>query len=324
MKMKYDCEMIADLLPLYKDGACSGISKTVVEEHLKDCPKCTKMLEMMDDSVIDDEIIKEKDEVIGKQAKYFKRKSAVAGAIVGGVFALPVLICLIVDIAAGAGLSWFFIVLAAMLIPTSLIVVPLMSTKNKMFNTMVSFTLSIVLLLGIIALVQGGGSWFFVAAAAVLFGLTICFAPFIACRRPVKNYLGNKKGLAVMSVYTVTYALMMVVIGIFVGGRNYVALAFGISAPIIVFAWVIFLIIRYVHINGFLKTAIVIGAVAVFNYFINILIAGAILHTQNSAGVVVYTDPSIFTLVMGLGIAAVFAVIGIIIGIKGGKKNEEA
>ena len=322
--MKYDCEMIADLLPLYKDGACSGISKTVVEEHLKDCPNCTKMFEMMNDSVIDDEMIKEKDEVIGKQAKYFKRKSAVVGAIVGGIFALPVLICLIVDIAAGAGLSWFFIVLAAMLVPTSLFVVPLMSSKNKMFNTMVSFTLSIIFLLGIIALIQGGGGWFFVASAAVLFGLTVLFAPFIANRRPVKNYLGNKKGLAVMGAYTLTYVLMMVVIGIYAGGRNYSPLALGISTPFIVLAWLIFFVIRYVHINGFLKAATVIGVIAVFNYFLNTIIASLILHTQNSAGVVIYTEPTIFSLFMGLALAAVFAVIGLIAFILGGKKNEEA
>lgn len=316
--------MIADLLPLYKDGACSGISKTVVEEHLKDCPKCTKMLEMMSDTVIDDEIVKEKDEVIGHQEKYFKRKSATAGAIVGAVFALPVLICLIVDIATGSGVSWFFIVLAAMLVPTSLIIVPLMSSKNKMFNTMVSFTLSIILLLGVIAIIQGGGSWFFVAAVSILFGLTVCFAPFIICRRPVKKYMGNKKGLAIMSIDTVMYALMMVVIGIFVGGRNYAPLAFGISAPIIALVWLIFFIIRYVRINGFLKAAIVIGAITVFNYFVNMFIASLILATQNHAGVVTYTDPSIFTVVIGLSIAAVFAVIGIFIGIMGGKKNEEA
>ena len=56
--MRYECDMIADLLPLYIDGACSGSSKQVVEEHLAECPQCAKMLEKMKDSLIDDEIIK--------------------------------------------------------------------------------------------------------------------------------------------------------------------------------------------------------------------------------------------------------------------------
>lgn len=40
--MKYDCEIIKDLLPLYCDGVCSEQSKNAVEEHLKVCESCKK------------------------------------------------------------------------------------------------------------------------------------------------------------------------------------------------------------------------------------------------------------------------------------------
>ena len=40
--MKLPCEMIQDLLPLYHDGVCSEVSKTVVQEHLKGCESCAK------------------------------------------------------------------------------------------------------------------------------------------------------------------------------------------------------------------------------------------------------------------------------------------
>lgn len=320
--MRYECDMIADLLPLYIDGACSGSSKQVVEEHLSECPKCAKMLEKMKDSLIDDEIIKEKDQVIEKQAKFFKRKSALAGTIVGSIFAIPILICLIVDIAAGSGLSWFFIVLSAMLIPTSLFVVPLMSSKNKMFNTMVSFTASVILLLGICCIFDGG-NWFPVAASAVLFGLTVCFSPFIVCRRPVDKFLKNFKGITAMAACTITYIIMMVCIGIVTDAPNYFAYAFGISAPCLVIIWILFLIIRYLHVNGFLKAAISIGIISLFSAFANSFIASIIIRTQTTNNVVVYSDSSIFTLVVGLSIAAVFLVIGILVKLFGGKKNEE-
>ena len=42
--MKYDCEVIRDLLPLYHDGVCSGKSREMVEEHLKECGGCQKAL----------------------------------------------------------------------------------------------------------------------------------------------------------------------------------------------------------------------------------------------------------------------------------------
>ena len=88
-------------------------------------------------------MIREKEDVIGSQSKFFKRKSALAGSIIAAIFALPILICLIVNLAEGNGLGWFFIVLAAMFIPTSLIVVPLMVPKNRMLLTMGAFTFSV-------------------------------------------------------------------------------------------------------------------------------------------------------------------------------------
>ena len=42
--MKYKCEVIQDLLPLYHDGVCSHESSVMVEEHLKECDSCKKAL----------------------------------------------------------------------------------------------------------------------------------------------------------------------------------------------------------------------------------------------------------------------------------------
>ena len=42
------CELIRDVLPLYHDGVCSGVTKTLVEEHLKGCPDCARAREKME------------------------------------------------------------------------------------------------------------------------------------------------------------------------------------------------------------------------------------------------------------------------------------
>jgi hypothetical protein len=143
--MKYNCDLISDLLPLYKDDICSEATKKIVEEHLAECTECRKMLADMSDVTIDEKIVKEKDEVINSQAKFFKRKSAFAGSIIALIFSIPILVCLIVNLATGAGLTWFFIVLAGILVAASLIIVPLMVPENKMFTTMASFTGSVLL-----------------------------------------------------------------------------------------------------------------------------------------------------------------------------------
>lgn len=42
-----NCDIVKDLLPLYIDGCCSEESKSAVEEHMKDCDGCRKLLEDM-------------------------------------------------------------------------------------------------------------------------------------------------------------------------------------------------------------------------------------------------------------------------------------
>ena len=45
--MKNSCDVIQDLLPLYCDGACSGESRHLVEEHLRECGQCRETYELM-------------------------------------------------------------------------------------------------------------------------------------------------------------------------------------------------------------------------------------------------------------------------------------
>lgn len=42
-----DCNIIADLIPLYIDSTCSHESSELIEEHIKTCESCKKLLETM-------------------------------------------------------------------------------------------------------------------------------------------------------------------------------------------------------------------------------------------------------------------------------------
>lgn len=318
--MKYQCEMIQDLLPLYKDGVCSDSSRQIVEEHLQECPACTKFLEELKDTVIDEVMVRERENVIQSQSKFFKRKSALNGSIIAGIFAIPTLVCLIVNLASGHALSWFFIVLAAMLVPTSLFVVPLMVPQNKMFLTMTTFTASLMVLLAVVC-VYTKGQWFFIAASSVLFGLSVCFMPFIANRRPVNAYLGNCKGLVTMAVYTVTFFLMMICIGLSVGAARFFPLAMSISIPLVAMVWIVFLIIRYLPCNGLIKTGIIFIILSLFAYFGSKAIVFLAMRSIGSNGVVVYSEPTIGFVACGVVIGIIFAVIGLFVG-KKEKKND--
>ena len=319
--MKYNCDLIADLLPLYKDDICSEASKKIVEEHLAECSNCKKMLNNLNDITIDEKIIKEKDEVINSQAKIFKRKSALAGSIIALIFSFPILVCLIVNLATGAGLTWFFIVLAGILVAASVIVVPLMVPENKMLITMGSFTASVLLLLGIIC-IYTHGNWFSVAASSTLFGLTVCFTPFIVCRRPVNAYIKKSKGLAIMCAYTATFVLMMLCIGLFVGMKAFFPLAFAVSMPLLAMCWAVFAIVRYLRFNACVKTGLSIAAIGVLSGVLTILANNAEL-SDRATGVVVTSYSSLPIVLTVGGVGILIAGIGFLIGMfKGGKNNE--
>ena len=318
--MKYNCDLISDLLPLYKDDICSEATKKIVEEHLAECKDCKKMFADMSDVTIDENIAKEKDEVINSQAKFFKRKSAFAGSIIALIFAIPILVCLIVNLATGNGLTWFFIVLAGILVAASLIIVPLMVPENKMLTTMASFTGSVLLLLGVIC-IYTSGNWFLVAASSTLFGLTMLFAPFIACRRPVNAYLKNSKGLAIMSAYTITFVFMMFSIGLFVGMKDFFPMAFAISMPLVATCWAVFAIIRYLRFNACAKTGLCIASAGVMAGLISQLANTAAVAARNTG--VTYSTSSLPLMLSIGGVGILIAGIGFLIGMfKGGKKNE--
>lgn len=45
--MKYSCDIIQDLLPLYLDGVCSEESKIAIEQHLSECSDCKMFYDTM-------------------------------------------------------------------------------------------------------------------------------------------------------------------------------------------------------------------------------------------------------------------------------------
>ena len=241
--MKYECDVIRDLIPLYIDDVASTASRRMVEEHLAECADCRALLGRMKSEEVETAINFEKEDVIAGQRRFFKRRSAVIGSVIAGIFMVPVLICLIVNLASGSGLDWFFIVLAALLVAASLLVVPLMAPENKGLWTLGSFTVSLLLLFGVCCLYTGG-RWFFVAGSAVLFGLSLVFLPFAVRSRLLADYLEDRKGLAVVTADTVLLALMMLAIGLHTGSAGFFRIAVPMTVLVILIVWALFFIIR--------------------------------------------------------------------------------
>ena len=118
--MKYDCDVIRDLLPLYADNACSTKSRVLVEEHLEECQDCREMVSRLLKTEIEDTLHSEKESVIQYGIRQFRRRSAIVGSAVSGAFMVPILVIVIMAFIAGSTLNWVTVVLAAFCVAASL------------------------------------------------------------------------------------------------------------------------------------------------------------------------------------------------------------
>lgn len=207
--MKAECEVIRDLLPLYADDVCSGASKAMIEAHLPECPECAGILNQLKKQEIETDLRNETSQVITSQAKQFKRRSTTVGSVISGIFMVPILVCLIVNLTSGAALDWFFVVLGALAVAASLIVVPIIAPRDKLFWTFCAFCVSLIALLSVCCW-YSHGNWFFTAASASLFGLSVVGLPFVLRAGPVRPLIGNfSRPLIVAAVDVILFANMM-------------------------------------------------------------------------------------------------------------------
>lgn len=86
-----NCNIIKDLLPLYCDGICTEESRTLVDEHIKDCTECASELQKireMPNVVQADGSVDEPIKKAGKRIKKLKKKSVIKAVAISCAVAL--------------------------------------------------------------------------------------------------------------------------------------------------------------------------------------------------------------------------------------------
>ena len=251
-KIRYECELIQDLLPLYQDNVCSNSSKIAVEEHLRECEGCRTVMQQLKSTSYDEILSKEKNDILDTHAKKERRRSTTIGLVTAGVLMIPVIVCLICNLAIGHALDWFFIVLSSLLLVASITVLPLMVYEKRLFWTMLGFTGSLLLLL-LVTCIYSKGNWFFLATVPVIFGLSIVFMPYIVSQMNLPDCLKKKKGLLVMTWDTLWLYAIILVCGLHSTAERYWSIALPITTLCVLLPWVIFLCIRYTKVHPLAK-----------------------------------------------------------------------
>ncbi len=269
MNTKYNCEVVQDLLPLYQDNVCSPSSRNVVEEHLSECTDCRNIAQKLNNTFIDEQLIQEKNHVLESHYKKEKRKTYTVGLCFAGIFMIPVIVCLICNIAIGHALDWFFIVLASLFVAASLIIVPLVVPKNHIaLSTLGSFTVSLLLLL-MVTCIYTHGNWFFLAAVPVILGLSIIFMPYVVYKIPLPALLSHQKGLLVMIWDTLWLFAVIAVCGFHVNSPSYWRISLTITSFCALLPWALFIVIRYFKMHPVIKTGLSVILCGTFWAFVN-------------------------------------------------------
>jgi len=134
-----------------------------------------------------------------------------------------ILICFIVNLAVQHTLSWFWIVLASVLLAASLTLAPALVSMRpalERYKWAVSLgcaAASLELLL-LICCLYTGGNWFWVAFAGTIFGLSLALLPFLLPTLPLPAALAGRKTSLYLGVETVLLMLLLLVCCLYTGG----------------------------------------------------------------------------------------------------------
>lgn len=154
------------------------------------------------------------------------------------LYGTALLSCAIVNLATTHRLDWFFIVLFSVLLCASILLVPSLCALDSTWErrrpllSLGGFTVSLLLLLLSICL-YCGGDWFFIAAAACLFAISLLILPFLLPRLPMPEKYGRCRLSLYLAAATLMLLLLLLVCCLYTGGRWFplaaVAVLFGLG-----------------------------------------------------------------------------------------------
>ncbi len=141
--------------------------------------------------------------------------------------------CAIGNLAAQHTLSWFWIVLASVLLAASLTLAPALASRRpsleryKWAVSMGCAAASLELLL-LVCCLYTGGTWFLVAFAATIFGLSMVLLPFLLPALPLPPALAGRKLSLYLGVETALLLFLLLVCCLHTGGDWFVMAAVGV------------------------------------------------------------------------------------------------
>lgn len=217
-----------------------------------------------------------------KQAKSYRRMQKGYSWFFYVTYGLILLICFICNLASSHTLSWFFIVLASVLLAFSVTNLPLLIQKHRFAGTVGGIFLTLNLLL-LTCCIFTQGNWFFITFVSLAFAFCVLFLPGILRSFTLPKPLDSHKTLI---CFTADTLLLTALVAAGMAYSGTFGKFFSVGLPVMLFQaalpWLIMLSLRYLPINGLLKTAVCLLLLSGYMFFDNsvlsVLIDGAPFH----------------------------------------------
>lgn len=317
-----ECEIVQDLLPLYYDDVCTSESRKMVEQHLSTCGKCKKTYEELQNKTIDSLMKNESAGILERHAKKERNMAYKAGIVIALMLLIPVVITFIVSMSNGDGLGVFSVLTASMMLVASFTVIPLVSKRKRMVRSIVAGVLALLMIFFFVDRMNGGGE-FILWSIPTIFGLSIVFFPLVIRNIELPPILSDKKALIMMAWDTLWLFLTIFEVCNYSGNVEGMREGYAIALILMTCVWIVFLIVRYLPVNVWIKAGMSFITVSIWTAFTNDVYAYFMEHKkQLTIRSVNFSDWSNVTcsnanvyaliLIIGGGIGIVLLIYGII------------
>ena len=171
-------------------------------------------------------------------------------------YAIALIPCFICNLAIDKTLSWFWIVVSALLLAFTFTNLPKLIKKHKLILLPFSMFLSLCLLLGVCC-IYTKGNWFWIPVLSVLLGLTIIFAPIYIAKYEFFSKIKKYNDFISVGIDFIILNILLIVIDAFTYNNSLVShWYFKIALPITLIVYIVLnvlLCVRFLKINKLLK-----------------------------------------------------------------------
>lgn len=251
------------------ESAVSKWEKDVAHPDITLLPKLSEILDVSEHELItasvDNKAREEKN-----QAKKWRAFSLSWSLFFYIAYSVALIPCFICDLAINKTLSWFWIVVSALLLAFTFTNLPKLIKKYKLIFIPLSQYFALILLLGVCC-VYTKGDWFWIPALSVLLGLIIIFTPIYIEKYEVFSKIKKYNDFISVAVDFLMLNILLIVINAYTltNGYDNSWWYLKIAIPIVLSVYLalnILLSVRFLKINRFVKTSIILFLINIFMY----------------------------------------------------------